>query len=192
MDCDVVEINCNCSFVAAYELLGIHLSNVVGYQIIHMDGYKWTRHDDDLVVEFKIGGENIRINFTNHFIENIHVGLTGCFMVRSKVFNDRCRNYARWVSSRHPTVPIIIACSYAEWKYFPGGMKEAELEGDEIMNREIGNKLARELGAVKYIEYSDETGRGAKILFDEIAFAGIGKIRDDKKRRNKRKRCVVT
>ena len=60
------------------------------------------------------------------------------------------------------------------------------------MDREIGDKLARELGAVKYIECSEETGRAAKTLTDEIAFAGIGKMKNDEKRRNKRKRCVVT
>ena len=181
MDCDVVEINCwcfsdiNCS---------LHFSN--------FDGYKCTWHGGDLIVEFKIGGENIRINFTDDFEENIHVGVIVLLMHPSKVFRDWCREDARWFFSRHPTVPIIIVCSHAEWKYHPGEMKEADLEGDEIMNREIGDELARELGAVKYIEYSEETGRGAKILIDEIAFAGIGKMKDDEKRRSKRKRCVVT
>ena len=66
-------------------------------------------------------------------------------------------------------------------------MKLAELKGDELMTRKTGDKLSQEIGASKYIEYSDETGRGAKILIDEIAFAGIGKIKDDKKRREKAK-----
>ena len=109
-----------------------------------------------------------------------------------KVFSDWCREYAGCSFLLHTTVPIIIVCSHAECKYEPDEMKKAELEGDEIMDREIGDKLARELGAVKYIEYSLETGRGAKILIDEIAFAGIGKMKDDEKRRNKQKRCVVT
>ena len=181
MDCDVVEINCKC-FSVISGLLHRHLSN--------FDEYKCTRHDDDgLMVEFKIGGENIRINFTDEYIENIHVGLIGLFMYRLKWFNDECRKNARLFFSLYPTVPFIIVCNNAQWKC-PGKIKEAELEGDEIMNREIGDKLARELGAVKYIEYSEETGRGVKILFDEIAFAGIGKMKDDEKRRNKRKRCI--
>ena len=186
MDCDVVEINCECfsGIYGIYELLYHHLSN--------FDGYKCTRHDDDLIVEFKIGGENIRINFTNHFKENIHVGMIDSLMNRSKEFSDDCREYAGWFFSRPPTVPIIIVCSHSELKYDPGEMKEAELKGDKMMDREIGDKLARELGAVKYIEYSKETGRGAKILIDEIAFAGIGKIKDDEKRSSKRKGCVVT
>ena len=188
MDCDV-EINCKClagryDLLRLYDLLHRHLSN--------FDGYKCTRYDGGLILEFNIGDENIRINFTNDFEENIHVGVLECSMVRSKLFSDVCREHARSFFSLHPTVPIIIACSHAEWKYDPGKMKEAELNGDEMMDREIGDKLSRELGAVKYIEYSNETGRGTKILIDEIAFAGIGKMKDNEKRRNKRKRCVVT
>ena len=183
MDCDVVEINCKCSFVIYYSL-HLRLSN--------FDGYKCTKHDGGLIVEFKIGGENIRINLKRAFEENIHVGVIGWIMYRSKEFSFLCREDARSFFSEHPTVPIINVCPDAEKKYRSGEMKEAELEGDEMLDREIGDKLARELGAVKYIEYSFETGRGVKILFDEIAFAGIGKMKDDEKRHNKRKRCVVT
>ena len=186
MDCDVVEINCECfSFTSG--LLFLHLSN--------LDGYKCTWHDDDndgLIVEFKIGGENIKIHFRSNFKENIHVRVFGLFMDRSKKFSDGCREQTRSIFWRHSTVPIIFVCFDAELKYDPGKMKRAELEGDKLMDREIGDKLARELGAVKYIECSLKTGRGAKILIDEIAFAGIGKMKDDEKRRNKRKRCVVT
>ena len=49
-----------------------------------------------------------------------------------------------------------------------------------MMTRKIGNKLAQELGAVKYVEYSDETEQGAKILINETAFACIGEIKDEK------------
>ena len=182
MDCDVVEINCECFLDIDYSLYR-HLSN--------FDGYKCRRHDDDLIVEFKIGGKNIRINLTNDFKENFHVGVIQCCMVRSNEFSDVCRESARLYSSRLPTVPIIIVCSDAEWKYRPDKMKEVELEGDELMNREIGDELARRFGAVKYIEYSEKTKRGAKILIDEIAFAGIGKMKDDENRRNERKCCVV-
>ena len=184
MNCDLVNINCLCLSV---------ISDLLYYRLSNLDGYKCTWHyDRDLIVEFKIGDENIRINFREDFKENIHVGVIGWLMDRSKMFSDNCRKQTRSFFSRHPTVPIKIFCSYAEWKYDPGRMKIAELEGDELMNREIGDKLARELGAVKYIECSEETGRGVKILIDEIAFAGIGKMKDDEKRRNKQKRCVVT
>ena len=189
MGCDVVEINCKC-LAGRYDLLRLY--DLLHRHLLNFDGYKCTRYDGGLILEFNIGDKNIRINFTNDFEENIHVGVFGWFMDRSKKFSDRCREHARSLFLRHPTVPIIILCSHAEWKYDPGKMKRAELNGDEMMNREIGDKLARELGAVKYIEYSKETGRGVKILIHEIAFAGIGKMKDNEKRRNERKRCVVT
>ena len=183
MDCDVVEINCKCFSVISYSLYR-HRSN--------FDEYQCTRHDDDLIAEVKIGGENIRINLRNDFEENIHVGVIGCPMFPPKVFSDVCCEYAEWFFSLHPTAALIIVCFDAERKYDPDKMKKAELEGDKLMDREIGDKLARELGAVKYIECSTKTGRGAKILIDEIAFAGIGKMKDDEKRRNKQKDCIVT
>ena len=183
MGFDVVEIKCMCFSDINYSLHR-HLSN--------FDEYKWTLHDGGFIVEFKIGDENIRINFTNKFEENIHVGVIDWPIDRSKEFSYDCRECSRVFFSRHPTVPIIIVCRNAERKYDPGQMKEAELQGDKMMDREIGDKLARELGAVKYIKCSLETGRRAKILIDEIAFVVIGKMKDDEKRRNKRKRCVVT
>ena len=126
MGCDVVEIDCWCSSVI-YLLLHYLLSNFVGY--------KWTRHDGDLMVEFKIGGENIRINLTNHFKENIHVCVFDLPMDRLKKFSVYCREWTRRFFSRHPTVPIIILCFDAERKYDPDLMKEAELEGDEMIDR---------------------------------------------------------
>ena len=189
MDCDVVEINCQCGFVI-YESLHFRLSK--------FDGYELTELVDGLIVEFKLGDETIRINFRDDFQENIHVYVIGSTMNRSKKFSNwyfsrrDIRKYAGLFFSRTPTVPIIIICFDDERKYDPGEMKEAELKGDKMMDREIGDKLARELGAVKYIEYSYKTGRGVKILIDEIAFAGIGKMKDDEKRRNKRKRCIKT
>ena len=183
MDCDVVEINCWCFS---------DISDSLYYLLSNFDGYKCTRHDRGLFVEFKIGGENIRINFPDDFKENIHVRVISWPVERSKNFSDNCRRWTRGFFSRHPTAPIINVCFAAEMKYEPGRMKKAELKGDKLMDRETGDKLARELGAVKYIEYSGETGRGAKILIDEIAFAGIGKMKDDEKRRNKRKRCIKT
>ena len=175
MDSDVVEINCRCLYVM-FDSLRLHLPN--------FDKCKCTERGDGLIVEFKIGGDNIRINLTDDFKENIDVGVIGSLMNRLSWFSDLCESAQTLFREDHPTAPMR--------KYRPGKMKEAELNGDKMMNREIGDKLARELGAVKYIEYSYKTGRRVKILLDEIAFAGIGKMKDDEKRSNKRKSCVVT
>ena len=47
------------------------------------------------------------------------------------------------------------------------------------MNRKMGDKLAREIGAVKYVEYNKETVRGYKILYDEIAHTYFAKLKDE-------------
>ena len=192
MNSDVVEINCHCIPLS----FGFHSLRGVIFDLLHrhlsnFNEYKCTRHDDDLIMEFKIGGENIRIKLTYDLKENIDVYVIGWPMDRSNNCSDYCCGPARVVREHYSSAPIIIVCFCAEQKYLPGEIKKAELNGDKMSNKKIGDKLARELGAVKYIECSNETGRGAKILIDEIAFAGIRKIKDNEKRRNKRKCNII-
>ena len=59
-----------------------------------------------------------------------------------------------------------------------------------MISRKIGDKLANEIGAVKYIECSDESGRGVKILFDEIAIVGLEQVHIEKQRK-KTRNCDV-
>ena len=179
---DVVKINCLCSSTVLDSL---------PYYLLNLDEYKFTDQEDDLIVEFKIGGKNIRIKLTWVEMENIHVYLVDSFMNRSNEFSDDARRSAQYWRKQHPTVPFMLVCIFAERKHRPGEMKKAELNGDDMMNRQIGDKLAHEIGAVKYVECSNETGRGAKILIDEIAFAGIEKIKDDEKRRGKKKCNII-
>ena len=49
------------------------------------------------------------------------------------------------------------------------------------MTQTMGDKLARDLQAIKYIKFSIKTGRGIKIFVDEVLYAGLGKILDNKK-----------
>ena len=62
-------------------------------------------------------------------------------------------------------------------------MREAELEGRRFINRKIGNKLARVIGASKYVECSGKSGQGITILFDEIVYAYFAKLKDEEERR---------
>ena len=176
MDSKAVEINCWC-YLFDFISLNHHLSN--------FDEYKCTKLEDDLIVELKIDGESIRINLTDGRMDAIHVCLIGCQMDSSNKFNYDAKLPVQYYKEHFPTASIFIVCYDIEWKYLPDKLKRAELEGDNLMSREIGDKLAREIGAVKYIEYSNEIGRGVKILIDEIAFTGISKIKHDKKQREK-------
>ena len=178
MNSKVVEINCWCDFFN-FDSLPRHLSS--------FDEYKCSKLGHSLVVDLKIAGESIRINLTFRRMKNVHVCLGDWWMDCSNKFKYRATRRAKFYETYFPDAPIIIVCYHAQLKFAPGKRKQAELEGDKMMSKEIGDKLAGEVGAVKYIEYSEETGRGAKILIDEIAFAGIGKIRDGEKRREKAK-----
>ena len=101
---------------------------------------------------------------------------------RFNKFSEVAKQDADYCKKYLPTVPIILVCKFTELKYCQDQLREAELSGDKIITREIGDKLAREIGAVKYIECSEESGKGAKILIDKVAFAGIEKIQNDEKR----------
>ena len=46
----------------------------------------------------------------------------------------------------------------------------------------MGDQLARDIGAVKYVEYSLKSGREYKILIDEIVFAHFSKLKDQEHR----------
>ena len=195
MDSEVVEIDCWCFYVKFG--LGRHLSR--------FDEYKWARQESgDFTVDLKINGKNVRVNLTENLAKNIDVYLVERPMDRSKEFKHHLsvRDGFNWsvqfYRKAFPTVPVIVVCQQSEFKYSSSYLKDAELNGDEMMTRKIGDKLVRELDAVKYIEYSGKSGRGAKVLIDEIAFAGIAKIKDDiakikndEKQRIKRKCSIM-
>ena len=52
-----------------------------------------------------------------------------------------------------------------------------------MTGREKIDKLAREVCALKYVECSLTSWRGYKILFDEIAFAYLSKLKDNEEKR---------
>ena len=87
--------------------------------------------------------------------------------------------------------PVIIAGCHADLKYNLDELREAELDGKKIFNRKMGNKLANDTGAVKYIEYSTKNGKGLKNLVDEIAYAGLGELQDEIELKSKLKSCDI-
>ena len=87
--------------------------------------------------------------------------------------------------------PVIIAGCHADLKYNLDELRETELDGRKIFNRKMGNKLANDTGAVKYIEYSTKNGKGLKNLVDEIAYAGLGELQDEIELKSKFKSCDI-
>ena len=78
---------------------------------------------------------------------------------------------------QYPGAPIILVAD-TRLTIDPCTLKDAELAGREMFTRKMGNQLARDIGAVKYIECSTESGRCLKIVLDEIAFTYFAKLKD--------------
>ena len=139
---------------------------------------------DKGIVVFTLGGREVMVHFKAGWGEdhtNVHLISWG---IHETNFIDRINRAASEYKSERPTVPIIVAGDN-RFKNYAEAMGEAELEGRKFINQKMGDKLAREVGANKYVEFSMESGRGFKILFDEIAYAYFAKLKDEEERRLK-------
>ena len=85
-------------------------------------------------------------------------------------FIAEVKQQASWCNQLYPEAPFIEVGD-AELKNFPRELKHVELAERKVLNMTMGDELAQDIGAVKYVEYSLKTGRGFKILIDEIVFA---------------------
>ena len=144
-----------------------------------------TSEDDDIIVDSAIENEYVRIEITYQYRNDIDVCVIGNSSQYSTSFYDVVRARALENRKRYPTAPIIIAGNHAEKSHNPEFQRDAQLAGDKMINQKIGNKIAQEFGAVKYIEFAWESERGAKILIDEIAFAGLCKFKKAEERKEK-------
>ena len=126
--------------------------------------------------EWKEDAENLQL-----FTDELEGFLTKAKpFIEGKESNNLVRLVATNFKNDHPKAAVILACIDAENKFNPRVKRQYELAGMKMLNRNIGNELANEIGAVKYIEYSRKTGRGAKILVDEIIYAGLSKLKDER------------
>jgi len=120
--------------------------------------------------------ETVKIHFTTSWSsdESVHVCLIGHGW--RPLSKDFCENVKSSLSKCPQNllrlVPVFIACNVDE-KFDPEFLGDAELAGERLMNRKIGNQLANDVGAVKYIEFSAKSGRGVKTMLDEIFLAGL-------------------
>ena len=67
----------------------------------------------------------------------------------------------------------------------------AELARRKLISRKMGDKLAKEIGANKYVECSRESRRGRNILKDEISYAYFAKLKDEERRELETKKCDI-
>ena len=167
-----------------------HFPKYRDYKIIRRNG---------LIVQFPIDGKTVRISViptggvkavrvisprtlketvSLKWRNDLDVCVIDQFVSPSRDFIKLAKDRVSTYRKACPTSPIILVGNHDRWKGELERMKKAELKGDKLMNRKIGNQLANEIGAVKYLEYSRENGRGVETLFDEIALAHLERLKE--------------
>ena len=80
---------------------------------------------------------------------------------------------------QHHPKAFFTVVGEAVLKNVPSALKNAKLAGRKIFNKIMSDKLVRYIGAVKYMECSDKSWRGLKILNDKIVFSYFSKLKDE-------------
>ena len=176
MNADVVTI-IECYYDGYY-----HWDFTVYQEHVRRDGFQVTRPGvDGLTVEFSLDGRKVAVKVRPEWDRKYDVCVVGG-LIDLPNFINRVKRDARRFKQQCPTTSIIVAGN-AQFKKDPKKMGRAELAGWKIINRKMGDKLAREIGANKYVECAKKSGRGIKILFDETAYAYFAKLKDEEERR---------
>jgi len=68
-----------------------------------------------------------------------------------------------------PGVPCLIVGTQVDLRDDPQVVEKLQRQKQRPVANEAGEKLARELGAVKYVECSALTQKGLKNVFDEVS-----------------------
>jgi len=91
-----------------------------------------------------------------------------CFSVTSPSSFDNIK--AKWhpeINHHAPGVPLILVGTKADMRSDPDLANALHRKGLRFVEREAADKLAKEIGAVKYVECSALTQEGLKYVFDE-------------------------
>ena len=146
----------------------------------YKDYYVSRKNDNDFNVDLhNIDNRIVKLCITEELSRNdIDVCLVG-LSIRNLHSSVEVRRHVLDCKKLYPNAPVVILCEDVEIKTKTDVLQRYELAGKKMVNQKTGNVLASEVGAVKYIEYSDESGRGAKLLIDEITYAGLEKLRSE-------------
>jgi len=67
-----------------------------------------------------------------------------------------------------PGVPCLVVGTQVDLRVEPQVIERLQRQGQEPVTAERGEQLARELGAVKYVECSALTQKGLRNVFSEV------------------------
>lgn len=93
-----------------------------------------------------------------------------CFSVTSPASFENVKE--KWFPEVHhhcPGVPCLIVGTQVDLREDSGHLEKLARQKQRPITTEQGERLARELGAVKYVECSALTQRGLKNVFDEVS-----------------------
>ena len=94
-----------------------------------------------------------------------------CFSVTSPASFENVKE--KWFPEVHhhcPGVPCLIVGTQVDLRDDTAVLEKLQRQKQRPIASEQGERLARELGAVKYVECSALTQKGLKNVFDEVSF----------------------
>lgn len=97
-----------------------------------------------------------------------------CFSVTSPASFENVKE--KWFPEVHhhcPGVPCLIVGTQIDLRDDPQVMEKLQRQKQRPVASEMGERLARELGAVKYVECSALTQKGLKNVFDEVSLIAL-------------------
>ncbi len=109
-----------------------------------------------------------------------------CFSIVNPSSFENVR--AKWypeVSHHCPNTPLILVGTKLDLREDPETLTKLEAKRQAPITYEQGMQMAKEIGAVKYMECSALTQKGLKAVFDEAIRAHINPpVRDAKKKKS--------
>lgn len=97
-----------------------------------------------------------------------------CFSVTSPASFENVRE--KWFPEVHhhcPGVPCLIVGTQVDLRDDPAVIEKLARQRQRPISYEAGERLAKDLGAVKYVECSALTQKGLKNVFDEAIVAAL-------------------
>jgi len=144
------------------------------YKVVTDEKKRWIT----LAVELQIDDAIITINFQNYSDKALDVIILNFVRTRYLSYISIASDPKRFLKFKqdHETTPIILYGYESERKIMDEYLQESLLKGYTLLNQARGDQLAHKVGAIKYVSCNRKSGRGAKILMDEIVYAHLGRF----------------